>query len=105
MLEETGIDEKSAARGRLKAARRIVVKLGTSVVTGAGGQVSAGHLEPLVAAVIELKRAGRQVVLVSSGAVGKRNSSTGRMIIDVRESEPASLDKVKITPIHKKSGP
>lgn len=70
MLEETGIDEKSAARGRLKAARRIVVKLGTSVVTGAGGQVSAGHLEPLVGAVIELKRSGRQVVLVSSGAVG-----------------------------------
>ena len=69
-MEKTGRPETGAARERLRAARRIVVKLGTSVVTGAGGQVSSGHLEPLVNSLINLKREGRQVVLVSSGAVG-----------------------------------
>jgi glutamate 5-kinase len=69
-VEKTGRVETSAGRERLRVARRIVVKLGTSVVTGAGGQMSAGHLEPLVNSIINLKKDGRQVVLVSSGAVG-----------------------------------
>lgn len=47
------------------AARRVVVKLGTSVV---GGQDE--RLERLTAALAALKHANRQVVLVSSGAVG-----------------------------------
>lgn len=55
---------------RLRAARRVVIKLGTSVVTEPGGKVCAGRLEPLMCSVAALKRAGRQVVLVSSGAVG-----------------------------------
>ncbi|HVF27559.1 MAG TPA: glutamate 5-kinase [Pyrinomonadaceae bacterium] len=69
-MEKAGRPKTGAARERLRAARRIVVKLGTSVVTGAGGEVSAGHLEPVVNSLINLKRDGRQVVLVSSGAVG-----------------------------------
>jgi len=55
---------------RLRAARRVVIKLGTSLVTGPGGEVCAGRIEPLMCSVAALKRAGRQVVLVSSGAVG-----------------------------------
>lgn len=55
---------------RLRAAQRLVIKLGTSVVTGAGGDVCAEHIEPLVSSIAALKKASRQVVLVSSGAVG-----------------------------------
>ena len=55
---------------RLRAARRVVIKLGTSLVTGPGGEVCAERIEPLMCSVAALKRAGRQVVLVSSGAVG-----------------------------------
>jgi glutamate 5-kinase len=55
---------------RLSAARRVVIKLGTSVVTGAWGAVCAERIEPLVRSIGALKRANRQVVLVSSGAVG-----------------------------------
>ncbi|MGH9900464.1 MAG: glutamate 5-kinase [Pyrinomonadaceae bacterium] len=54
----------------LRAARRVVVKLGTSVVTGAGGEVSAARVGPLVRSMAALRGEGRQVVLVSSGAVG-----------------------------------
>jgi glutamate 5-kinase len=55
---------------RLRAARRVVIKLGTSLVTGPDGEVCAERIEPLMCSVAALKRAGRQVVLVSSGAVG-----------------------------------
>jgi glutamate 5-kinase len=57
-------------RERLRAARRVVIKLGTSIVTGAGGEVAAERVGPVVRALAALCGAGRQVVLVSSGAVG-----------------------------------
>ncbi len=54
----------------LRAARRVVVKLGTSTVIGAAGEISAKRIEPLVRSIAGLIRGGRQIVLVSSGAVG-----------------------------------
>jgi glutamate 5-kinase len=55
---------------RLRAARRVVIKLGTGIVTGSDGQFNAELLESVARTIAELKRDGRQVVLVSSGAVG-----------------------------------
>lgn len=55
---------------RLRAAHRVVVKVGTSVVTGSSAEICAAHVEPLVNSIAALKSAGRQIVLVSSGAVG-----------------------------------
>jgi glutamate 5-kinase len=55
---------------RLRAARRIVVKLGTSTVTGADGDISIDRLRALVGSMARLREDGRQIVLVSSGAVG-----------------------------------
>src|SRR5215212_9964072 len=57
-------------RRRFRGARRAVVKLGTSVVSGAGGEVSAERVAPVVRALAELHAEGRGLVLVSSGAVG-----------------------------------
>jgi glutamate 5-kinase len=54
----------------LGAARRIVVKVGTSTVTGANGKLSQERVKPIVDSVVRLRAAGRQVVLVSSGAIG-----------------------------------
>lgn len=54
----------------LRAARRVVIKVGTSMVTGAEGELCAERVEPVVRSVAGLLKAGRQVVLVSSGAVG-----------------------------------
>lgn len=58
------------ARQKLSVARRIVVKLGTSTVTGAEGGVCAARVDPIVGTIAALMREGRQVLLVSSGAVG-----------------------------------
>jgi glutamate 5-kinase len=54
----------------LRKARRIVVKLGTSTVTGAEGEFCRERVEPIVRSIVALRKSGRQVVLVSSGAVG-----------------------------------
>lgn len=54
----------------LRAARRVVVKVGTATVTGTEGDLCLDRVEPMVRSIAALMKAGRQVVLVSSGAVG-----------------------------------
>src|ERR1700722_18096028 len=61
---------ESEREKRLKSARRIVIKLGTSTVTGSDGCVCAERVQPIADSIAALIRDGRQVVLVSSGAVG-----------------------------------
>jgi len=61
---------ESEQRKRLRAARRAVIKLGTGIVTGSDGQFNVEHLAPVARTIAALKKEGRQVVLVSSGAVG-----------------------------------
>jgi glutamate 5-kinase len=68
---------EAAARAKLKDARRIVVKLGTSTVTDPAGGVCAERVEPVVRAIARLAAEGRQLVLVSSGAVGLGRSLLG----------------------------
>src|SRR5260370_30902601 len=63
-------DSENTASERLRAARRVVIKLGTTIVTGLDGQISTEQVQPIVRSIAALKSAGRQIVLVSSGAVG-----------------------------------
>jgi glutamate 5-kinase len=56
--------------GLLRTAKRVVIKLGTSTVTGAQGELSLERIEPIVQAIATLQSHHRQVVLVSSGAIG-----------------------------------
>lgn len=63
----------SGFRARLAAARRIVVKVGTNVVMrddGTPSTLALGRLYGLVESVGALRRQGKEVLLVSSGAVG-----------------------------------
>jgi glutamate 5-kinase len=73
----SGYNAESGARGKLRAARRIVIKLGTSTVTDAEGGVCTQRVEPIVDGISQLMEAGRQVMLVSSGAVGLGRSLLG----------------------------
>jgi glutamate 5-kinase len=53
----------------LSSARRIVIKLGTNVVINDDGKVAFGLLYSLVESIANLRRQGREVLLVTSGAV------------------------------------
>src|SRR2546421_729901 len=55
---------------RLRTARRIVVKVGTTTVTGSQGELCTERIEPIASSIARLMTAGRQVVLVSTGAIG-----------------------------------
>src|SRR5215472_3678097 len=61
---------ESEREKRLKAAWRLVIKVGTSTVTGLQGELCAERVRPIVESIAKLMKDGRQVVLVSSGAVG-----------------------------------
>src|SRR5438874_7070610 len=75
----------SAARRDLTEAHRIVVKLGTHVVMREGAELAHDRIEEIVGNLADLRRAGRQVLLVSSGAVGM-----GMRVLGVTE-RPRSL--------------
>ncbi len=50
--------------------KRWVVKLGTGILSDARGQVDLAQIEQLAAQVVELRRRGHEMLVVSSGAVG-----------------------------------
>ena len=60
-----------------KAVTRLVVKLGTGVLTDSRKQPDLAQMEQLVGQIAEQRRAGREIVLVSSGAVGAGMGALG----------------------------
>jgi glutamate 5-kinase len=56
-------------RAAIARAHRVVVKIGSSSLTGPDGRLSIGHLSALVNVIAERKKQGSEVVLVSSGAI------------------------------------
>ena len=64
-------------RESVKTAVRIVVKLGTGVLTNSRKQPDQAQLEQLAAQVAALRKAGREIVLVTSGAIGAGMGALG----------------------------
>src|SRR5260370_38474563 len=61
----------------LKDVARLVVKLGTGVLTDSRKQPDLAQMEQLAAQVAQQRQAGREIVLVSSGAVGAGRGGLG----------------------------
>ena len=81
------------ATGPLAAARRIVVKIGSSLlVDPESGELQVGWLDALAHDVAELRRAGVEVVIVSSGAValGRHGLGLGHGVLKLEESQAAA---------------
>ncbi len=57
------------SRERLKKAKRIVVKVGTSTLVYGSGRLNLLRIEKLVREISDLSNQGKEVVLVSSGAI------------------------------------
>lgn len=51
-------------------AKRIVIKIGTSTLAHPTGRLNIQRMERLVKVVADLKNSGKEIVLVSSGAIG-----------------------------------
>jgi glutamate 5-kinase len=60
---------ENSARGELAEARRIVIKIGSNLVATADGKFNTGLLSGIVAEIAALVTEGREVLLVTSGAV------------------------------------
>jgi len=75
-------------RATLKSAARLVVKLGTGVLTDSHKQPDPAQLEQLVVQIASLRKAGREIVLVTSGAVG---AGMGALGYEKRPGELAEL--------------
>jgi glutamate 5-kinase len=60
---------RATSRDVLPAARRVVVKIGSSSLTGPDGRLDVGALRALVDVLAARHAAGGQVVLVTSGAI------------------------------------
>ena len=77
----------------LLRARRIVVKVGSALlVDGDTGRLNRAWLETLVADIVRLRRQGKQMVLVSSGAIalGRRHLGLPRGPLRLEESQAAA---------------
>src|SRR5450432_1515289 len=85
-------DRKLAAR-RLTDAKRIVVKVGsTLLVDGDKGRLNRAWLESLAADVAAMRKRGQELILVSSGAIalGRRHLNLGTGKLKLEESQAAA---------------
>jgi glutamate 5-kinase len=82
-FEPLNLDEMQ--REPLKNATRIVVKFGTGVLTDSRKQPDLFQMEQLVAQIAVQRQAGREIVIVTSGAVGSGMGALGY------EARPAGL--------------
>ena len=64
-------------RDRIKSAETIVVKVGTSTITYPNGKMNLMFVERLVRVLSNLKNQGKNIVLVSSGAIGVGRAKMG----------------------------
>jgi glutamate 5-kinase len=63
---------------------RIVVKVGTSTLAHSTGRLNIRHVERLVKVLSDLKNAGHEIVLVSSGAIGM---GVGKLMLPGRPAD------------------
>lgn len=54
----------------LKDAKRVVIKVGTSTLTHKTGMLNIRRIEKLVKIISDLKNSGKEIVFVTSGAIG-----------------------------------
>ncbi len=66
------------------SAHTVVVKVGTNVLTGDDGRLDRARLQALADQVQALRRSGRKVALVSSGAIG---AGMGRLALAKRPTD------------------
>ncbi|MDR4509294.1 MAG: glutamate 5-kinase [Candidatus Brocadiaceae bacterium] len=81
--------EKNVRKQILSSVKKVVIKIGTGVLTTNNGDLDRTQVQKLAEQVVELREAGYQVVMVSSGAVG-----CGMRELDIRK-RPTTLPELQ----------
>lgn len=76
---------------KLSDKKRIVVKVGTSTLTHATGMLNIRRVEQLVKVLSDLKNCGKEIILVSSGAIGV---GCGKLGLTSRPSDTPSKQAI-----------
>ncbi|MDD4095240.1 MAG: glutamate 5-kinase [Oscillospiraceae bacterium] len=63
-------ENQNGRRGVMASAKRIVIKVGTSTITFDSGRMNLRNIDRLARAISNLMNGGKQVILVTSGAIG-----------------------------------
>ncbi|MBU4248302.1 MAG: glutamate 5-kinase [Verrucomicrobia bacterium] len=82
---------QSHDRAALQAARRIVIKIGSRILVQASGRPETQRVRALIRDIAALKHEGREVVVVTSGAIG-----TGMDALGIRR-RPTRLPDLQMT--------
>jgi glutamate 5-kinase len=92
MSETTASDEGAVARARRRAADagRVVVKAGTNSLTDDDSRLDDGKLDKLVDDIVDLLDRDKEVILVSSGAIGAGSGRIGRDHDTIESSQALS---------------
>jgi len=61
---------EESLRSKIRDAKRILIKVGTSVITQKNHTAALGRISYVVEQIVELKEHDKQIILVTSGAVG-----------------------------------
>lgn len=92
-------------RDRILDAKRIVVKVGTTTLTHENGNVNLHRMEKLVRVLSDLSNCGKEIVLVSSGAITvgakKMNLEIGEMSLQQKQAA-ASVGQAILMKIYQK---
>lgn len=89
--------------GLFKNCRRVVVKVGSSTLTHSTGQLDLRRIESLARTLSDLKNTGKEIVLVSSGAVsaGIAKSALGHRPYSLEEKQAmASIGQSELMKIY-----
>lgn len=75
-------------RKDIKKAKRIVVKIGSSIITNESDVIDEAFLDSLAKQVLHLTKKGKEIVIVSSGAV-----AAGMMVLKLKEKPKKISEK------------
>src|SRR6202521_4056554 len=87
------VEDRKLASRRLTDAKRVVVKVGSSLLVDSDkGRLNRAWLESLAADVAASRKRGQEVILVSSGAIalGRRHLTLGTGRLKLEESQAAA---------------
>lgn len=80
-MRAAAFEQQHATRSGFRFAKRVVIKVGTPVATHIDGNIALGRIGALVEQIAQLRQEGRDVVVITSGAIGTGSARMRRASI------------------------